>query len=97
MAIDIESEGQDEKLRIYLRTNMDDVVMVNRDHPLRFEHSPITGHVVPTVQVRDNLKAKLTRSVYYQLVDLAVEMPRDFSDDESDFHVWSDGERFRMA
>ena len=95
MAVDIESEGQGEKLRIYLRTNMDDVVMVDKAHPLRFERN-LTGHALPTVQVRDNLKAKLTRSVYYQLADLAVETPRGDLGDASDFHVWSDGERFRM-
>ncbi|MCY4228692.1 MAG: DUF1285 domain-containing protein [Gammaproteobacteria bacterium] len=97
MAIDIESQGQGEERRIYLLTNMDDIVLVNRDNPLRFEQNPATGQVLPTVQVRDNLKAKLTRSVYYQLVDLAVETPRDFPDDGSDFHVWSDGERFCMT
>ena len=97
LGIDIETEGQNEKLCIYLRTNMDDVVLISQSHPLRFEHDSVTGHFFPTVGVRDNLKAKLTRSVYYQLVDLAMEKPCDFPDDGSDFHVWSDGERFRMA
>ncbi len=97
LAVDMEVQGQDEQLQICLRTNMDDIVRVDRDHPLRFEHDVATGHIVPTVQVRGKLKAKLTRSVYYQLVDLAVETPRGYPDNESDFHVWSNGERFQMA
>ncbi|MCY4219137.1 MAG: DUF1285 domain-containing protein [Gammaproteobacteria bacterium] len=97
LAIDIETKGKGKHLSIYLRTNMDDMVTVNQSHPLRFECNPTNGQVVPTVEVRDRLKAKLTRSVYYQLVDLAIESTDNCSDNESDFHVWSDGVRFEIA
>jgi hypothetical protein len=72
------------------RTNCDEVVTVDGDHPLRLEHDPDTGEPVPYVRVRDGLDARLTRSVYYDLVARGVE---DTSTGERRFGVWS-RERF---
>ncbi|MBB4266558.1 DUF1285 domain-containing protein [Roseospira visakhapatnamensis] len=58
---------------ISFRTNCDEVVTVDRDHPLRLEHDPVTREPRPYVRVRDGLDARLTRSVYYDLVARGVE------------------------
>jgi hypothetical protein len=53
------------------RTNVDDWVVCGRDNPLRFEAEPGTGGLKPFVHVRRDLWAKVTRALFYDLVDLA--------------------------
>jgi len=54
------------------RTNVDDWVECGRDHPLRFDVEP-NGGLKPFVHVRRDLWAKVTRALYYDLVDLGEE------------------------
>jgi uncharacterized protein len=56
-----------------LRTNVDDWVTCGADHPLRFENEAGTGGLKPYVHVRRDLWAKVTRTVYYDLVNLGEE------------------------
>ncbi len=58
---------------IRFRTNLDDWVEVDDDHPLRVVHDDATGEPSPYVYIRKGLEAKIARSVYYDLVALAVE------------------------
>jgi|TARA_B100002019_G_scaffold292091_1_gene314186 hypothetical protein len=55
------------------RTNLDEIVVCGPDNPLRIQLDPSTGEPRPYILVRDGLEARLTRSVYYQLVDMAIE------------------------
>lgn len=50
-----------------LRTNVDDWIDVDADHPLRFDPGPL-GAVTPYVRVRGDLWARLARPVFYELV-----------------------------
>lgn len=50
------------------RTNVDDHVTCDADHPLRFEPEPETGGLKPYLHVRRNLWAKVTRALFYDLV-----------------------------
>lgn len=68
-AVEMEYDGE----FIVFRTNVDDYVKVDQDHPIRVSVSEETGEPSPYVRVRGNLDALMSRSVYYQLVDLAVE------------------------
>ena len=52
------------------RTNVDDWVACGPDHPLRFEPEATTGGLKPYLHVRRDLWAKVTRAVFYDLVDL---------------------------
>ena len=54
-------------------TNMDEVVCLNADHPLRIEVDPDTGEPRPYIGVRDGLEARLSRQVYYEIADAARE------------------------
>ena len=51
------------------RTNVDDVVTVDADHPLRFERGAAEG-IKPYVRVRGDLWALVKRALYYDLVAL---------------------------
>ena len=62
---------------LHFRTNVDDWVACGPEHPLRFETEPATGGLKPYVHVRYDLWAKVTRSLFYDLVDLAEEREVD--------------------
>lgn len=58
---------------IAFRTNVDDIVPLDAEHPLRIAVNPQTGEPSPYVLVRDRLEALIARPVYYQLVEMAEE------------------------
>ena len=76
------------------RTNVDDWVTAGPDHPLRFEPEPATGGLKPFLHVRRELWAKVTRALFYDLVELGEE--RDI-DGTRMFGVASGSEFFAMA
>jgi hypothetical protein len=76
------------------RTNVDDWVACGEDHALRFEPEPETGGLKPYLHVRRNLWAKVTRALFYDLVELAEE--RDIGGERM-FGVTSGGAFFAMA
>lgn len=49
-------------------TNVGDEVQLNPGHPLVFN-----GDEIPQIEVRNGLMAKLSRNVYYQLAEAAIE------------------------
>jgi hypothetical protein len=54
-------------------TNVGDEVPCGSDHPLRFEPETGTGGLKPYLLVRRNLWAKVTRALFYDLVELGEE------------------------
>jgi hypothetical protein len=55
----------------YLVTQYDDELCLSADHPLSITSTP-TGESVPQVPVRQGLSARISRNVYYQLVEAAT-------------------------
>ena len=51
------------------RTNVEDIVTVDAEHPLRFERGAAEG-IKPYVRVRGDLWALVKRALYYDLVAL---------------------------
>ena len=74
-------------------TNLDDITLAGPDAPIRVETDPETGEPAPYVLVRGQLEAKLTRPVFYELVDLAEPSP----DDPDILGVWSQGAFFPIG
>ncbi|MBS7704446.1 DUF1285 domain-containing protein [Chelatococcus asaccharovorans] len=62
---------------LHFRTNVDDIVAVDADHPLRFE-TDADGGLKPYVRVRADLWARLTRALVHDLVDGAEERNGSF-------------------
>jgi len=79
---------------ISFRTNCDEVVTVDPDHPIRLDHDPVSGEPHPYVHVRDGLDARLTRSVYYDLVARGVETNMA---GRTQFGVWSRNHFFSLG
>ncbi|MDG2284993.1 MAG: DUF1285 domain-containing protein [Alphaproteobacteria bacterium] len=76
------------------RTNLEAEIDCGPDHPLRVVIDPKTAEPSPYILVRDGLEARLTRSVFYELAELARE--RDV-DGERVYGVWSMGEFHPMG
>ena len=93
LAVEMAVTGEGAQRTITLRTNVDDVVTVGPDHPLRFATSEPDGGLKPYVLVRGRLEALCTRAVYAELVELAE--PREGDGDE--VGVWSGGVWWRMG
>jgi hypothetical protein len=94
LAVELEVEGEGDGRRLYFRTNVDDWVACGPDHALRFEPEPETGGLKPYLHVRRDLWAKVTRALFYDLVDLGEE--REIAGERM-FGVASAGEFFVMA
>lgn len=75
------------------RTNVDDFVVADADHPLRFEPAAADG-LKPYVRVRHDLWALVKRALFYDLVDMGE--TRDV-DGEQMFGVASAGAFFPIA
>jgi uncharacterized protein len=83
---------EDNPRRLTLRTNVDDLVTINADHPLRFEPGAADG-LKPYARVRGDLWALVKRALFYDLVALG-ETRRQA--DEDWFGVSSSGIFFPM-
>ena len=77
MAVEMEVEGRGDDRRISFRTNVDDWVSCDAGHALRFEAGDPKGGLTPYLHVRANLWAKVTRALYYDLVDMGEERTVD--------------------
>ena len=77
LAVDLSVERDAGGSVLHFRTNVDDLVACGLGHALRFTPEPKTGGVKPYLHVRRDLWAKLTRPVFYQLVELGEERDVD--------------------
>ena len=74
-------------------TNLDDLTLAGPEAPIRVETDPETGEPSPYVLVRGQLEAKLTRAVFYELVEMAEPSP----DNPGMLGVWSRGTFFPIG
>lgn len=88
----VKDNGQHGRV-LRFRTNVDDWVTCDGAHRLRFETAG-DGGLMPYLHVRADLWAKVTRSLYYDLVDMGEER---MIDGHPMFGVASSGEFFAMA
>jgi len=76
IAVELMSEGEGAARVLRFRTNVDDVVRLDAEHPLRVEESA-AQEPRPYILVRGRLEARLARSVFYELVAIAEADPHD--------------------
>ncbi|EGP08694.1 proteophosphoglycan precursor [Bradyrhizobiaceae bacterium SG-6C] len=93
LAVEMERDGEGAARQLSFRTNMDEWVPCNADHRLRFE-AAADGGLTPYLHVRADLWAKVTRALYYDLVEMG-EIRQ--ADGREMFGVMSGGEFFTMA
>ena len=90
LAVEMTVEGNGAEQRLSFRTNLDDDVVADLAHALRFRRNE-DGSFTPYLQVREALEARLTRPVYYDLVGVAV---TGRADGKRTLGVWSAGSFF---
>ena len=88
IAVEMCQSGSGEGQSLSFRTNVDDTVAAGPKHPLGF-HPGAGQDFIPFILVRDGLKARLSRPVYYELAALAAE-----SCSRQGQGVWSEGAFF---
>ena len=93
LAVEMRKERDDRGALLRFRTNVDDWVSCDGTHRLRFEAGAADG-LMPYLHVRADLWAKLTRALYYDLVDIGEER---MIDGQRMFGIESGGEFFPMA
>jgi len=89
--LDVAGGGEEQKL--VFTTHVGDQVIADARHPIRVGSDPRTGEPAPYVHVRGGLDARISRSVFYQLAELAVAC----SDDPDVLGVWSGGDFFVLG
>ena len=94
LAVEMRQENTPAGPHLHFRTNVDDWVVCDADHGLRFEPETSTGGLKPYLHVRRDLWAKVTRALFYDLVALGEE--RDV-DGERMFGIESGGVFFPMS
>jgi len=88
LAVELKSEGEGRERALAFRLNSGDLVPAGPDHPLSIRETPDGPH--PYVHVRGGLDALVNRSVYYELMNLAL-------DEGSDpIGLWSNGAFFAL-
>ena len=87
-AVEMRVEGSGEKTSISFRLNTDDIVVAGPGHALRPGNDPDAPRLY--LHVRHGLEARLTRAVYYELVELALATDPDHPG------IWSGGSFFTV-
>ncbi len=72
VAVEMTATGEGPDQVLTFRTNLDHVVEAGPQHPVRVLVNPDTGEPRPYVVIKDTLEALIARSVYYDLVERAV-------------------------
>jgi hypothetical protein len=93
LAVEMLKQEGERGRSLCFRTNVDDWVACDAAHRLRFE-AAADGGLTPYLHVRADLWAKVTRALYYDLVDMGEER---MVDGRAMFGVASSGEFFAMA
>lgn len=82
-AIDMTMEGTGRDRKIALALDSGDAVIVGSNHPLRLDQDE--NGPSPRVEIRHGLEAELSRPIYYELAQIALDEGGDPPG------VWSDG------
>ncbi len=94
MAVELIREGSGSDQIIRFRTNIDGIFELSDQYPLRIEINPETQEPAPYVALDHGLEAKLTRSVFYELVDLGI---AEVVEQDHIYGVWSAGHFFPIG
>ena len=88
IAVELFWQNESGRQVLSFRTNLDEMVTADADHPIRVQLCPATGEPRPYVMVRQGLEARINRAVFYELVALAE--AEEISGQEV-MGVWSEG------
>ncbi|WP_052711865.1 DUF1285 domain-containing protein [Elstera litoralis] len=90
LAVELSAQGAGDAQVLSFRTNLDEIVTLDANHPLWVQQGADIEGPQPYILVKPGLEARLVRSVFYHLVDLAV------IDAAGRTGVWSAGRFFPL-
>jgi hypothetical protein len=93
VAVAVDREGEGHEQRLIFRTNLDEIVAAGPEHPLRVD-TAANGEPSPYILVRTGFEARLTRPVFYEIVEWAGE---EEIAGETQFGLWSGGVFFCLG
>jgi hypothetical protein len=88
IAVEVYWRQCDGRQCLTFRTNLDEMVTADHDHPIRVAIDPKTREPRPYISVRPGLEARINRAVFYELVALA--QPEKVEGKDL-LGVWSEG------
>ena len=80
IATSLISEKKDNINHLYFITNANEKILLTKNNPLEIKINNITEEPSPYIFVRKNLKALISRSVFYELIELATKKNIDGKD-----------------
>ncbi|HLG87515.1 MAG TPA: DUF1285 domain-containing protein [Alphaproteobacteria bacterium] len=92
VAVRVEGCGEDQKL--VFRTNLDREITAGSDHPIRVETDILSGEPSPYIFLEERIEARISRAVFYELVERAVERP---TAQGAEIGIWSDRTFFALG
>ena len=92
LAVELFMQGAERSAVISFRTNVDEIVTLDANHGLRVDYDGMGAP--PYLSVRGGMEARLTRSVYYELVALGQE---EKVGDQLLYGIWSCGVFFPLG
>ena len=93
IAVELTTEGSGQTQIVRFRTNIDEIVTLDGEHPLRMTHDAASGAPRPYIYVRKGLEARIARPVFYHLIEKGESAPGD----DGNFGVWSSGRFFALG
>ncbi len=93
LAVLLDAQGEGKNQKLIFTTNVGDETIAGKENPIRVEIDPQTREPSPYVHVRRGLEAKISRPVFYQLVDLAVPGEGEYA---GKLVLWSEGVPFPL-
>jgi len=94
MAVELDQVGDGREQNLTFRTNIDKTYTLSEAYPLRIEINPETQEPAPYITLDHGLEAKLSRPVFYHLVDLGI---AETAEQDHIYGVWSAGVFFPMG
>ena len=80
IATSLISENKDNINHLYFITNVNEKILLTKNNPLEIKINNLTEEPSPYIFVRKNLKALISRSVFYELIELATKKNIDGKD-----------------
>lgn len=94
LAVLLDVRGLGQKQQLVFTTNVGDEPIAGSEHRIWVEINARTEEPVPYIHVRNGLNARISRNVFYQLVEIAVPGAGDFV---GQIGVWSEGVFFPLG
>ena len=88
IVVGMDVKGTSLQQNIFFQTMLDNTYKLSKEYPLRIEVNPETKEPAPYLLLNQGLEAKLSRSIFFDLANLAVEGKNDGA---NVLGVWSGG------